>query len=44
MGIIDILTVIDPVGFADNDLHLTIPINQIPNISNYLLNHNVKMI
>lgn len=44
MTTIDILTVIDPVGFDNNSLPLTTPINQIPNISNYLLSNNVKMI
>jgi len=44
MATIDVLTVIDPVGFEDNNLPLTTSIYSIPNISNYLLTNNVKMI
>lgn len=44
MAVIDILTVIDPLGFDNNSVPLSTPINQIPNISNYLLTNNVKMI
>lgn len=44
MAIIDVLTVIDPVGFDDNTLPLTTPITSMPFISNYLLTNNVKMI
>lgn len=44
MATIDVLTVIDPIGFADNRLPLTTPINQIPMVSTSLLNTNVRMI
>lgn len=44
MATIDVLTVIDPVGFADNAIPLTTPISSMPFISNYLLTNNVKMI
>jgi hypothetical protein len=44
MTTIDILTVIDPVGFENNSLPLTTPITSIPNIRPDLLNNNVKMI
>lgn len=43
MATIDILTVIDPVGFQDNSLPLTTPISAIPWVPDVLLN-NVKMV
>lgn len=43
MAAIDVLTVIDPIGFPDNNLALTTPISNIPWLPNALLN-NVKMI
>jgi len=44
MATIDVLTVIDPIGFADNNLPLTTPIDNIPMVSTSLLNTNVRMI
>lgn len=44
MATIDVLTVIDPIGFADNSLPLTTPVDQIPMVSTSLLGTNVRMI
>ncbi|HJV79117.1 MAG TPA: AidA/PixA family protein [Paludibacter sp.] len=44
MATIDVLTIIDPIGFVDNSLPLTTPIDNIPMVSTSLLNTNVRMI
>lgn len=41
---IDILTVVDPLGFPDNSVGLSTPISQVPMSSVQTLNNNVWMI
>ena len=44
MAVIDVLKVIDPVGFADNEVNLSTPIGNIPMVSTSLLSAYVTMI